>query len=97
MRSDLVTLIADTKLRVSALKENLDGLKEENRLKESKISALEDQVSELRSTLQEKDEKIKLLKLARKVAGGSTDTQGVKRQINDLVTEIDRCIALLNG
>jgi hypothetical protein len=31
------------------------------------------------------------------VAGGNTDTQGVKRQINELVNEIDRCVALLNG
>ena len=47
--------------------------------------------------LDEKNKNIKMLKLARNVAGGNTDTQGVKRQINELVNEIDRCVALLNG
>jgi len=97
MHSDLALIISETKLKVAALKDKLESLNKENRTLENRLTALGDQNKMLSEELDEKNNDIKMLKLARKVAGGSTDTQGVKRQINELVSEIDRCMALLNG
>jgi len=97
MHSDLAKIISETKLKIVALKDKLDSLNGENRILKNRLSALEDQNKMLTEEVGEKDNDIKMLKLARKVAGGNTDTQGVKRQINELVNEIDRCVALLNG
>jgi len=97
MHSDLAKIISETRLKVAALKGKLGNLNEENSILKNRLTALEDQNRILKGDLDVKNNDIKMLKLARKVAGGDTDTQGVKRQINELVSEIDRCMALLNG
>lgn len=97
MHSDLAKIFSETKLKIAALKDKMEAFAEENRSLKNKVTALEDQNKLLNEDLDEKNNDIKMLKLARKVAGGNTDTQGVKRQINELVNEIDRCMALLNG
>jgi len=97
MQSDLAKIISETKLKVKALKDKLETCDKDNRELRNRITALEDQNKMMNLELDEKNKNIKMLKLARNVAGGNTDTQGVKRQINELVNEIDRCVALLNG
>ena len=97
MHSDLAIIFSETKLKIAALKDKMEALKQENRVLKNRVTALEDQNKLLNEDVNEKNNDIKMLKLARNVAGGNTDTQGVKRQINELVSEIDRCMALLNG
>ena len=97
MQSDLAKIISETKLKVRALKGKLEACDKDYSELKNKLTALEDQNKVLRMEMDEKNKSIKMLKLARNVAGGNTDTQGVKRQINELVNEIDKCVALLNG
>jgi predicted nucleic acid-binding Zn-ribbon protein len=98
MRSDLEALLREIQTRVVSLKKQKEGLDNAIQSKNLRLLALEDQVKVLQDQLHEKEHQIKILKLAKKVAGEkSADTQGVKRQISELVNEIDRCIALLNG
>lgn len=97
MHSDLAKIISETKLKVIAIKDKLEACDKDNTALKNRVTALEDQNKLLHLELDEKNKNIKMLKLARNVAGGNTDTQGVKRQINELVNEIDRCVALLNG
>jgi predicted nucleic acid-binding Zn-ribbon protein len=58
---------------------------------------------ELKVTLQDRDERIKELelkyeriKLSGALLGEGENAQEAKRKINELVREIDRCVALLN-
>jgi chromosome segregation ATPase len=58
---------------------------------------------ELRRALQERDDRIKELetryervKLSGALMGGGENASEAKRKINELVREIDRCVALLN-
>jgi len=58
---------------------------------------------ELRAALIERDDRIKdlelkyeRLKLSGALMGGGENAQEAKGKINDLVREIDRCVALLN-
>jgi predicted nucleic acid-binding Zn-ribbon protein len=76
-----------------------------NRYKDLKddLSKLRNGNEELTRTLQERDEKIKELelkyeriKLSEAFLGDGENGQEAKRKINELVREIDRCVALLN-
>jgi predicted nucleic acid-binding Zn-ribbon protein len=69
----------------------------------SELSNLRNGNEELKRALQERDGRIKELelkyeriKLAEAFLGEGENTQEAKRKINELVREIDRCVALLN-
>jgi len=96
MSSDLATVVESIKKKLTLISEKQRSLKSDNNQLLNQIAALELKNIELQNSLDEKEENIKTLKLARTMAGDSTDTQGVKRQINELVKEIDKCVALLN-
>ena len=97
MHPEIAAILSEIGYKVNALKEKLEAVENENTELKNQLLALKVKNKELIEEMDEKDKKIKLLKLARKMAGDNTDTQGVKRQINELVNEIDRCMALLNG
>ena len=97
MQIEIATLIIETNAKLKALKDKLEAIQNENLKLTDNLVALEKENSRVVKELDEKNEKIKILKLANNMAGDNTDTQGVKRQINELVNEIDRCMTLLNG
>lgn len=96
MSSDLTAVVESIQKKLTLISEKQQDLKTENNQLLNQIAALELRNLELQKRINEKEENIKTLKLARTMAGDSTDTQGVKRQINELVKEIDKCVALLN-
>jgi len=97
MQIEIATLIIETNAKLKALKDKLEAIQNENLKLTDNLVTLEKENSKVVKVLDEKNEKIKILKLANNMAGDNTDTQGVKRQINELVNEIDRCMTLLNG
>ncbi len=96
MSSELPVVLKSIQKKLVLLSEKQLRLDKDNSELLTKVTALELRNSELVEMMDEKEESFKTLKLARKMAGDNTDTQGVKRQINDLVKEIDKCVALLN-
>ncbi len=96
MSSDLPVILKSIQNKLVLLNEKQLRLEKNNSELLTKVSALELRNNELVKMMDEKEESFKTLKLARKMAGDNTDTQGVKRQINDLVKEIDKCVALLH-
>ena len=96
MSSDLPIILKSIQKKLVLLNEKQNRLELENRGLLNELAAVKLRNSELQKKMDEKEESFKTLRLARKMAGDSTDTQGVKRQINDLVKEIDICVALLN-
>ena len=96
MSSDLPVILKSIQKKLIFLNEKQLRLDKDNMELLTKVSALELRNSELIKMMDDKEESFKTLKLARKMAGDNTDTQGVKRQINDLVKEIDKCVALLH-
>lgn len=72
-----------------ALRESKHDLENEN----TRLNAvIEQQKAEIESF----NEKIKMLKMAKSLEGGSSGDKDMKLKINELVREIDKCIALLN-
>lgn len=96
MSSGLPILLESIQKKLVLLQEKQGRLEEENRNLLNELAAIKLRNSELLKQMEEKEESFKTLRLARKMAGDNTDTHGVKRQINELVKEIDKCVALLN-
>jgi predicted nuclease with TOPRIM domain len=82
---------------IEGLKEKLNTkIQENNKLNEDILSAGEE-ITELKSKISELNENIKMLKLASQIDGNEVgSTKDVKLMINEMVREIDKCIALLN-
>ena len=65
------------------------------RLKE-KLLSLQEQLEKEQQSVSELIDKNKILKLSASLQGGEHDTKAERQRINELVREIDKCIALLN-
>jgi cell division septum initiation protein DivIVA len=71
-------------------------LKTQNEELSMKVSSLDQQLATKQSEIGELNEKYKVLKMAKSLEGVSTENKDVKLKINEMVREIDKCIALLN-
>jgi hypothetical protein len=69
-------------------------IKENQKLKQE-VLELKNIVENQKVVIKELEEKIKILKVAKTLERGK-DTYQTKVKINELVREIDKCIALLN-
>jgi len=64
---------------------------------ELKVSRLEENISNRTTEINEIKEKYKVLKMTKKLEGSETEnSKELKLKINEMVKEIDKCIALLN-
>ena len=57
---------------------------------------MQEQLEKEQQSVLELKEKNKILKLSVSLQGEEQDTQAARQRINELVREIDKCIALLN-
>ncbi len=76
------------KLYISSLERNKDL--------ESKIETLQSELKEVTKEKQDLIEKLKTARVANAISGGSEGAEA-RMRINQLVREIDKCIALLNN
>jgi len=64
---------------------------------ENKVNRLEENISTRITEFNEIKEKYKVLKMTKKLEGSETgNSKDLKLKINEMVKEIDKCIALLN-
>ena len=82
---------------IKSLKEKLNSkIQENNKLNEDILSAGE-KITHLKTKISDLNENVKMLKLASQIDGNEVgSTKDVKLMINEMVREIDKCIALLN-
>tara|TARA_Y100000739_G_C20540236_1_gene433213 strand:+ start:636 stop:932 length:297 start_codon:yes stop_codon:yes gene_type:complete len=71
-------------------KEDIKQLKEENIILKEQLTYTKIQVKEL-------SEKNKVLKLAKSLSGKEGKSTDIKLKINELIREIDKCIAQVNS
>lgn len=90
----LVKVINDkTKLIIS----ERDHLKNEVLVLQERIADLELDLAKEKSSFEELDQKYKVLKLAKSLDGEKIEEgRDLKLKINEMVRELDKCIALLN-
>ena len=81
---------------IKSLKEKLNSkIQENNKLNQEILSAGQD-ITHLKTKISDLNENVKMLKLASQIDGNEVgSTKDVKLMINEMVREIDKCIALL--
>jgi len=92
-----ISAISDIRKFIEELKNKLDDKAQENNRLNQEILNSEDEVKSLKSNISDLKEQVKLLKLASQIEGKEIGSnKDVKLMINEMVREIDKCIALLN-
>ena len=90
--------INDIRNYIQKLRNNLDDQIQKNLQLNEKITTSNNEVNQLKSNIIELNEQIKLLKLANQIEGKEIGSnKDVKLLINEMVREIDKCIALLKN
>ena len=91
-----ISAINDIRDYIKKLRNNLDDQVQKNLQLSEKITTSNNEVNQLKSNIIELNEQIKLLKLANQIEGKEIGSnKDVKLLINEMVREIDKCIALL--
>ena len=92
-----ISAINDIRKFIEELKNKLDDKVQENNRLNQEILNSEDEVKSLKSNISDLNDQVKLLKLASQIEGKEIGSnKDVKLMINEMVREIDKCIALLN-
>jgi len=73
-----------------------EGLKVSNGQLQQQVDELSDQLRVKSQEMEVLESKYQTLKLAKTLASSPEDVKNAKLQVNRMVREIDRCIALLN-
>ncbi len=84
------------KEKVHLLMSNNSSLKEQKIQLETKVSELKNTLEQQKAEIENFNEKVKMLKMAKSLGGDSEKNTEMKLKINELVREIDKCISLLN-
>ena len=82
--------------KLESLLANYQHVKEELNVSSQKVDELSKILEVQNNTIQQLNEKNKVLKLSSSIQGEHGDNKAAKQKINELVREIDKCIALLN-
>jgi predicted nucleic acid-binding Zn-ribbon protein len=90
------TLLVDLKNNLSLLISKQDQLVGDRTKLEEHIEKLQEQLSASNERMSGLEEQNRQLRLAKAVSGGNENPGEAKDKINELVREIDKCLALLN-
>jgi predicted nucleic acid-binding Zn-ribbon protein len=90
-------VVKEINQKVQKVVSERDSLKADVKSLQDRIATLESTIQQERSALEELEQKYKVLKLAKSLEGEKTESgTDLKLKINEMVREIDKCIALLN-
>ena len=82
--------------KINTLVVQYDALKLKHQESLSTVDALSSELDKSATTIQQLEEKINILKLSTSIQTELGGNKVARKQINELVREIDKCIALLN-
>lgn len=88
-------IIASVESKVHRLGEQKKKAEDELERSRQKVQSLESKIAELEAEVSALNEKNKVIQVAQSLNSGEESGEA-KRRINELVREIDKCIALLN-
>lgn len=96
MADSNLDLVAQLTNNFETLKDRYDGLKQEVKMLKSEKEHLLKQLEEAMSSHAQLEEKMRIWKMAQTFSGNGGEMADTKKKINQMVREIDKCIALLN-
>ena len=91
---DISILVSCVKKKAERLVVKHTALIKENEKISNELEKIKEELTEKSQQVSELNDKVKLLKIAGSVEGEST--KEVKLKINEMVREIDKCIAQIN-
>jgi len=90
-------LVGEIEKKVSDIANQRNHYKNQVINLDNEISNLSNQLKSKESEIEELKQKYKIMKLAKSLEGGEQESnKDLKLKINEMVREIDKCIALLN-
>jgi hypothetical protein len=92
---DLTVLVSGIEYKVNVIKDKLNKAEAENKLLINKHKELLKIIESQETSIKSLEEKNKILKFTKVLEKGKDKTD-TKLKINELVREIDKCLALLN-
>lgn len=92
---DVTVLISGIEFKTLQLLGKYDALLTENREIKKELTELKQIIEQQKKQIQQSEEKNKILQIAKSIQGEDNKTKA-KLRINELLREIDRCLALLN-
>ena len=96
MSDEQVEILEGIRHKIQSVKDRMrEQLDENDRLKQENED-LQKMVQQKQSLIEELEHKNQQLSLAKGILGNSENTHDARIQINRIVREIDKCIALLN-
>ena len=96
MNNPNIDLIVNFEEKIDKLVERYRIEKKENSMLRGEISRLTQQLEQASDSYTGLEEQINKLKMAKAIEASSEDVHETKLRINQIVREIDKCIALLN-
>ena len=96
MSTEQLEILEGIKERVRSVKVRMQEQTEENKRLMKKNEDLQEQVQQKQSLIEELEQKNQRLSMVKSIKGNDEDSQEARIQINRIVREIDKCIALLN-
>lgn len=94
--AEIASMIQNLNGKVDLLIKQCDRLKSENAALEEANHALHEEIEEQGKVISELEEKNEMIKVAGALQGSGEENSEARQKINELVREIDKCIALLN-
>ncbi|MDL2251591.1 hypothetical protein LJC12_01940 [Odoribacter sp. OttesenSCG-928-J03] len=91
------SVLNELKFKVERLIKLYTSSQERNSAQEVKINELLAEMEELKRENKSLSEELKTARIANAISGGDDGSYQAKMRINQLVREIDKCIALLNN
>ncbi|MDG1476306.1 MAG: hypothetical protein P8Q14_04105 [Vicingaceae bacterium] len=92
---DISNLVSGVRKKTEKLVAKQALLIEKNEKLSNEVTRIREELTEKNQQISELNDKVKLLKIAGSVGGGES-TKEVKLKINEMVREIDKCIAQIN-
>jgi len=96
MSVNQVYIVDELKHKIQLLAEKLESMKNTSLMLQDQKKDLEDKIREQELKIEELKQKNNTLKLSKAFVSENGGSQEAKLQINKIVREIDKCIALLN-
>ena len=95
--------MSDIKSIVTSLESKIEKLVDSHHRTKKELSALQNQnnhlnqtIAQQKQTIKELEDKYKVLKLSKSLSTSNENTHELKLKVNELIREVDKCIALLN-
>ena len=96
MSAEQVEILEGIKGKIQSAKERMREQTDENSQLKQKNEDLQQLVQQKQSLIDELEEKTQRLSMVKSIVANDQDSQDARIQINRIVREIDKCIALLN-